>query len=365
MTFSGFDHECMARAFSLARKGLYTTDPNPRVGCVIASGGRIAGAGWHAAAGSPHAEVEALAQAGESARGATVYVTLEPCNHQGRTPPCTQALLEAGVSRVVIAGEDPNPGVEGNGRARLVEAGVLVESGLMAEQAESLNPGFLMRMRKGRPWVRVKTAISLDGRTALHNGDSKWISSEASRQDVQRWRARSSAILTGSGTVLADDPSMNARVDGPVEQPARVIVDSQWRTPPGGRVFDTPAPVVIAGNAAVDIPAELAARAAHCLPLPVRDGGIDLHALMSELAAMQFNELQVEAGARLCGALLSAQLVDEILVYQAPVLLGDECPGPFALGPLESMADRTHLRVLETCHLGGDLRIRLQPEPEF
>jgi diaminohydroxyphosphoribosylaminopyrimidine deaminase/5-amino-6-(5-phosphoribosylamino)uracil reductase len=365
VTFSGFDHECMARAFSLARKGLYTTDPNPRVGCVIASEERIVGSGWHAAAGSPHAEVEALAQAGEAARGSTAYVTLEPCNHQGRTPPCTQALLEAGVSRVVIAGKDPNPGVVGNGRARLAEAGVVVESGLMAEEAESLNPGFLMRMRKGRPWIRVKTAISLDGRTALRNGDSQWISSEASRQDVQRWRARSSAILTGSGTVLADDPSMNARVDGPVEQPTRVIVDSQWRTPPDGRMFDTPGPVIIAGNADVEIPGELAASAARCLPMPVQEGGINLHALMSELAGLQVNELQVEAGGRLCGALLNAQLIDEILVYQAPVLLGSGCSGPFAFGPLESMADRTHLKVLETCHLGEDLRIRLQPESEF
>jgi len=352
----------MARAFRLARKGLWTTDPNPRVGCVIAGDGQVFGAGWHAAAGSPHAEVEALRQAGASARGSTAYVTLEPCSHHGRTPPCTDALLEAGIKRVIVAGKDPNPDVNGNGLAKLSAAGVVVDCGLMSQAAETLNPGYLMRIRSGRPWVRIKTAISLDGRTALRNGDSRWISSEASRRDVQIWRARSSAILTGSGTVLADDPSMNARVDGKVLQPLRVIADSHWRTPPDCRMLELPGPLVITGLADADIPDALVNSHARCIPLPARQGRVDLHALMSTLAGMQVNELQVEAGARLCGALLEARLVDEILVYQAPLLLGDESPGPFALGPLESMADRTHLKVLETCHFGADLRLRLQPE---
>ena len=362
MTFSRFDHECMATALRLARKGMYTTDPNPRVGCVIADSEQIYAAGWHAQAGAAHAEIDALKQAGSAARGKTAYVTLEPCSYHGRTPPCTEALLEAGIIRVVIAAEDPNPLVSGNGVKRLRRAGVMVDFGLMAQQAESLNPGFLMRMREGRPWVRIKTAISLDGRTALANGESKWISSEASRKDVQRWRARSSAILTGIGTVLADDPAMDARVDDAVLQPIRVIADSHWRTPPNSRILNTPETVVIAGNQDADIPVELASCKARCLPLPALSGMVDLTALMGALANLEVNELQVEAGSRLCGALMEARLVDEILVYQAPILMGAGGPGPFAFGPLESMADRTHLKVLETSQLGDDLRIRLQPE---
>jgi diaminohydroxyphosphoribosylaminopyrimidine deaminase/5-amino-6-(5-phosphoribosylamino)uracil reductase len=360
--FSGFDHECMARALKLARNGLYTTDPNPRVGCVIADSGSVYGSGWHKEAGGAHAEIEALRQAGAAARGKTAYVTLEPCSHGGRTPPCTDALLQAGVRRVVFAGEDPNPQVDGNGLERLRSAGVVVERGLMTQQAESLNPGFLTRMRHGRPWVRIKTAISLDGRTALASGESKWISSEASRNDVQHWRACSSAILTGIGTVLADDPAINARVAGSVLQPARVIADSNWRTPADSRILKTPGTVVVAGSEEVAVPAGLASSTASCLPLPVQNGMIDLKALLRALARLEFNELQVEAGSRLCGALLNARLVDEILIYQAPILLGSGGPGPFAFGPLESMAERTHLKVLETSQIGDDLRIRLQPE---
>lgn len=362
MTFSGFDHECMARAFSLARRGLYTTDPNPRVGCVIADHERVYGYGWHERAGAPHAEIRALEMAGESARGKTAYVTLEPCSHHGRTPPCTAALLESGIGRVVVAGEDPNPAVNGNGLSRLAGRGVVVQHGLMSRAAEDLNPGFLMRMRSGRPWIRIKTAVSLDGRTALRNGDSKWISSEASRRDVQRWRARSSAILTGIGTVLADDPSMDARLDAPVEQPVRIVADSNWRTPAGSRILQNPGRVVVAGSEDAPVPESLASSGARCLPLPAPGGVISLPALMKALAEMELNEVQVEAGAGLCGALLGAGLADEIVVYQAPVLLGSGGPGPFAFGPLESMADRTHLKVLETLQIGGDTRIRLKPE---
>jgi diaminohydroxyphosphoribosylaminopyrimidine deaminase/5-amino-6-(5-phosphoribosylamino)uracil reductase len=356
----------MAEALRLARKGLYTTDPNPRVGCVVADGTAIRGRGWHERAGGPHAEVAALqdAQAAglASLRGLTAYVTLEPCSHHGRTPPCTDALAAAGIARVVFACGDPNPRVSGGGSERLRAAGIAVEGGLMADEAEALNCGFLLRMRAGRPWVRLKSAISLDGRTALRNGDSRWISSEHSRRDVQRWRARSSAVLTGVGTVLADDPSLNARVDEPVVQPLRVVADSRWRTPPVARVLERPEQALLAGAAGRAIPEALQARHVQCLPLPAPGGRIDLEALLRALAEREVNEVQVEAGARLCGALLRAGLVDEWLVYQAPVLLGDGGPGPAALGPLESMAERTHFTLLETVHFGDDLRIRLQPK---
>jgi len=362
VTFSRFDHVCMARAFRLARKGMYTTDPNPRVGCVIADSENMISSGYHRAAGGPHAEITALEQAGSAARGSTAYVTLEPCSHQGRTAPCTEALLAAGISRVVIAGSDPNPEVNGKGLSRLADAGVKVEHGLMLQEAESLNPGFLMRMRAGRPWVRIKTAISMDGKTALQSGESKWISSDASRLDVQRWRARSSAILTGIGTVLADNPSMNARIDEDVLQPIRVIADSRWRTPPDSRILRGEADVVVAGSRDVPVPSELETTGAKCLSLPAKDGCIELPALLTALSDREINEVQVEAGSGLAGALLKAQLVDEILIYQAPVLLGSGGAGPFEFGPLESMAERTHLKVLETSHMGSDLRIRLQPE---
>ena len=362
MNFSRFDHECMATALRVARKGLFTTDPNPRVGCVIADGDRIAGVGWHREAGGAHAEIAALRDAGESARGKTAYVTLEPCNHQGRTPPCTKALIEAGIARVVIASGDPNPHVNGGGRQQLLAAGLAVETGLMAQQAEALNPGYLSRIRTGRPWVRVKSAISLDGRSALRSGESQWISSEASRQDVQRWRARSSVILTGIGTVLADDPSMDARVDEAVKQPLKVVVDSQWRIPANSKILAAPGNALIVGDGSIPVPAALASSNVKCLALPAKGGRVNLVHLLDSLGQMEVNEVQVEAGAALCGALLEENLVDEILIYQAPVLMGDGGPGPFALGPLESMAERTHLTVLETAHLGNDLRIRLQTQ---
>jgi diaminohydroxyphosphoribosylaminopyrimidine deaminase/5-amino-6-(5-phosphoribosylamino)uracil reductase len=362
MTFSRFDHECMATALRLARKGMFTTDPNPRVGCVIADGANVAGLGWHQEAGGPHAEIAALRDAGESARGKTAYITLEPCSHHGRTAPCTDALLAAGIERVVFASGDPNPDVNGTGMLRLQSGGVQVESGLMSDEAEALNAGFMMRMRKGRPWVRIKSAISIDGKTALHNGQSKWISSAASRLDVQRWRARSSAILTGIGTVLADDPRMDARVGQAVKQPVRVIADSSWRTPPDSRILAGPGAPLIAGDSSLPIPGALEASGAQCLRLPSKNGMVDLPALLAALAGLEINEVQVEAGARLCGALLRECLVDEILIYQAPLLLGEGGPGPFAFGPLESMTQRTHLKLLETSQLGDDLRIRLKPE---
>jgi diaminohydroxyphosphoribosylaminopyrimidine deaminase/5-amino-6-(5-phosphoribosylamino)uracil reductase len=362
VSFSRFDHQCMATALKLAAKGLYSTHPNPRVGCVIADRETILGRGWHEFAGKAHAEISALRDAGDTAKGNTAYITLEPCSHHGRTPPCTEALLSAGIARVVVASTDPNPAVNGQGLEGLRDAGVTVEAGLMATEAEALNPGFFMRMRQGRPWVRVKSAISLDGRTALDNGESKWISSEFSRRDVQKWRARSAAVMTGIGTVLADNPAMNARLDGLGRQPLRVIADSRWRTPVDSRILADPATAVIAGTRDAVIPQQLQATGAKCLPLPAIAGRTDLGALLRRLAEMEVNEIQVEAGARLCGALLKDRLVDELLIYQAPALLGESGRGPFDFGPLESMAERTHLKLLETRSLGNDLRLRLEPQ---
>jgi len=351
----------MALALRLAAKGLYTTDPNPRVGCVIADSETVVGRGWHEYAGGPHAEIAALRDVDRPVRGLTAYVTLEPCSHQGRTPPCVDALLEAGLARVVIAGADPNPDVNGGGLERLRAGGVRVEVGLMADECEALNCGFFSRMRSGRPWVRVKSAISLDGRTALPSGESKWISNAESREDVQSWRARSSAILTGIGTVLADNPRMNARVDEPALQPLRVVADSRWRTPPDSRILEPPEQTLLAGDRGREVPAPLLELGVPTLSLPLAGGSVDLSDLLTALARSEINEVQVEAGARLCGALLNGGLVDELLVYQAPVLLGDGGPGPFRLGPLESMAQSTHFKLLELVRFGDDLRIRLQP----
>lgn len=357
----------MATALKLAARGMCSTHPNPRVGCVIANGEKILGQGWHELAGGPHAEITALRDAGRAANGETAYVTMEPCNHHGRTPPCTGALLRAGIARVIIASKDPNPQVNGQGLKLLRDAGLMVETGLMADEAEALNHGFFMRMQKGRPWVRVKTALSLDGRTALRNGQSKWISSEVSRRDVQKWRARSSAVLTGVGTVLADNPCMNVRLEGYTKRllgrrPLRVIADSRWRTPVHSRILADPATAIIAGTRDASVPPELKATGARCLPLPAKSGRTDLGLLLSRLARMEINEVQVEAGARLCGALLKEQLVDEVLIYQAPQLLGVDGPGPFTFGPLESMDERTHLMLLETRRFGKDWRFRLEPD---
>lgn len=350
----------MALALRLARRGLYTTDPNPRVGCVIADGDRVVGSGWHESAGGAHAEIAALNDAAEPVRGLTAYVTLEPCAFHGRTPPCVDALIEAGIGRVVVPLEDPHERVSGRGLQRLREAGVEVDSGLLAEQAEDLNPGFLKRMRTGRPWLRVKSAVSLDGRTGLAGGESQWITGEAARRDVQRWRARSSAILTGSGTVLADDPRLNARVAGAVRQPLRVVADSRWRTPVNSRLLAEGSDVLLVGVG--EPPAALADGVAECLTVPAEEGGIDLGALLDELGRRGVNEVQVEAGSRLCGALLTQGLVDEVLLYVAPLMLGDGGPGPFAFGPLETMAQRAHFKLLESIRVGEDTRLRLRPQ---
>lgn len=361
MSFSGFDHQCMAEALRLAALGMNSTQPNPRVGCVIAAEGKILGRGYHQRAGGPHAEIHALQDAGTAAHGATAYVTLEPCSHHGRTPPCATALVQAGIKRVVMAMEDPHEFVNGAGRRMLQDAGMVVETGLMKEAAESLNPGFLQRVRLGRPWVRIKLASSIDGRTALANGASQWISSAASRQDVQLWRARSSAILTGIGTVLADDPRMTVRPEGVVQQPLRVIADSRWRTPVSSRILQQPGKVIIAGSQRYEAPLDLRSSGAQLLGLPEVDGKLDLRALLAALAREQINELQVEAGETLCGSLLKLGLVDEVLLYQAPVILGEGGSGLFAGLEMSSMQNRIHLQLIESGFVGDDQRLRYRP----
>jgi len=362
--FSATDHALMARALRLAERGLFTTQPNPRVGCVIAHDGEVVGEGWHERAGKPHAEVFALRAAGGRARGATAYVTLEPCAHHGRTPPCAEALVEAGIARVVAASEDSNPHTNGSGLQRLREAGVEVQSGLMRDAARELNRGFFSRMERGRPWVRVKLAMSLDGRTALGSGASKWITGEAARADVQRWRARSSAILTGAGTARADDPRLTVRLpEGEAFQPPlRIVLDAKLDSlPAGANLLDGGAATLVlhAPDAASRdqryARAELAA-----VPVDAQ-GRFDLVALMRLLAQREVNELQVEAGPSLCGALFDAGLADELLLYVAPVLLGDLARPLLHLPALHDMAARKALRVVDQRMLGTDVRLLLRP----
>lgn len=360
--FSATDHAYMAEALRLAERGLYTTDPNPCVGCVIVKDGEVVGRGFHRKAGEPHSEVLALHEAGAQARGATVYVTLEPCVHFGRTGPCADALIEAGVARVIVAMQDPNPLVAGKGFAKLQAAGIETASGLLEEQARALNPGFISRMTRSRPWVRSKIAVSLDGRTALANGESKWISGEAAREDVQHWRGRSSMILTGIGTLLADDPALTMRLPGEWRQPRRVVADSSLRTPPTARILKQPGETHIATLVAdAEHQTPLAKAGAKFLALPAKDGHVDLVALMRGLAEMECNEVLVEAGARLNGALLQAGLVDELLIYMAPHLLGDSARGMFHLPPFENMQQRVELNLTDVRMVGSDLRILARP----
>jgi diaminohydroxyphosphoribosylaminopyrimidine deaminase/5-amino-6-(5-phosphoribosylamino)uracil reductase len=372
-TLPDADHAYMARAVQLAELGRFTTDPNPRVGCVIVRDGRIVGEGWHRRAGEPHAERHALTEAGERALGATAYVTLEPCCHQGRTPPCTDGLLEAGVARVVCAMVDPNPLVAGRGLRLLAEAGVTVETGLLETEARALNPGFIKRMEQGRPYVRCKLAASLDGRTAMASGESRWITSGAARRDVQRLRAASSAILTGIGTLLADDPSLNVRLGaddlpgmGPgetIRQPLRVVLDSRWRTPPGARILTLPGTTLIVG--AVDDPgrmAELRGAGAEVFLCPGDSAQVDLGTLLEALGRREINELLLETGPTLAGAAVSAGLVDEILIYLAPHLMGDAGRGLFRLPGLDRMRDRIPLGITDVRAVGRDIRITARPE---
>ena len=427
---SATDRRCMTRALELARLGLYSTDPNPRVGCVIARGEHVVGEGWHRYAGEPHAEIHALAAAGGDARGATAYVTLEPCRHTGRTGPCTRSLIEAGVAKVVAAMPDPNPEVAGRGFAELAAAGVEVETGLLGAEARALNRGFVSRHERGRPWVRCKLAATLDGRTATASGESRWITGEAARADVHRLRARAGAVLTGVGTVLADDPKLDARVEdaGCLAPPMRVIADSRLRTPPAARALSAPGRLLIAtigggatgggeatggigtpsddgaegsigdgivrepghtlaamadgdaeelsGSGAARGPGDtlaattgVAARmralveaGAEIVPLPDVGGRVSLPALMAALAGRGVNEVHTECGPTLAGALLESVLVDEIVVYLAPALLGDAARGMFALPGVASMRDRLRLEITGVARLGADLRIDAIPK---
>ena len=366
--FSEFDRSAMQRALELAARGLETTDPNPRVGCVIARGERIVGEGWHERAGEAHAEVVALRAAGNAATGSTVYVTLEPCSHQGRTAPCSLALTAARVARVVYAIGDPNPQVNGRGAQALRAAGINVEAGLLEAEAFELNAGFMKRMSAGRPFVRVKLAMSLDGRTALADGSSRWISGEAARADVQRWRARSSAVLTGAGTVLADDPRLDVRVPEPSgaarRQPLRVVLDARLRTPAQARLFTVGGEVLIlTALASLDEAraAALSERGARVETLPANDGRLELPAVLERLGELEMNEVFVEAGPTLAGALLQQQLADELLLYVAPKLLGTSARGLAEISAPRELKDAIAFRIFDTLSVGEDLRLRLRP----
>ena len=362
MMFTKADHEYMSLALRLAEQGLYTTTPNPRVGCVLVNNGQIIGQGAHLKAGEPHAEIMALRDAEAKfptlIEGADAYVTLEPCSHFGRTPPCADALVKAGVKRVVAAMQDPNPQVAGNGLARLAAADIKTEHGLMEAQAQQLNTGFISRMTKNKPFVRVKIAASLDGRTALANGESKWITNEYARADVHHWRARSCAILTGIGTVLADNPHMNVRNVNTSRQPLRVVVDSALKTPINANILKDGETLIAYANAPATKIASLEQAGARLIHLPNTDGKVCLASLMKVLAARGINELMVEAGQKLNGALIAADCVDELLLYYAPVLLGSDAQGMLTIPTLASMQDRIQLNIFDVRQFGSDIRIR-------
>lgn len=366
--FSADDHRFMARALQLAQRSLNITTPNPRVGCVLVREGRIIGEGSTQPAGFWHAEISALIDARgrpgvDDARGACAYVTLEPCSHHGRTPPCAEALINSGVVRVVAALLDPNPLVAGQGLARLRAAGIETRCGLMADESAQLNAGFVKRMTLGLPWVRVKLAASLDGKTALNNGVSQWITGADARLDGHRWRARACAILTGSGTVLADDPQLSVRLpdEARPRQPLKVVLDSRLRLPLDARVLHGGALVVTAEAVAQEKRRAVQQRGAEVIALGDGRGQVDLTLLMQELARRGINEVHVEAGARLNAALLRAGLVDEFLIYQAPTLLGHAAAGMLALPELTDLDQRYDLQLIDVRRLGNDLRLIARP----
>lgn len=361
--FTASDYEFMSRALRLARRGQYTAHPNPRVGCVLVRNGKVVGEGWHRRTGAAHAEIVALNAAGDAARGATAYVTLEPCSHHGKTPPCSDALIAAGVGHVVAALVDPNDKVAGSGHGALEEAGIPVRSGLLQNEAAILNEGFLSRMQRGRPFVRLKMASSLDGSTAMANGESQWITGEAARDDVQRLRAASGAVMVGAGTVLADDPSLTVRaddIDNDDLQPMRVVLDSRLQMPITARMLSLP------GRTAAfcsDDSARSALESAGA-SVYVVDGessGLDLAAVMSKLAELEINDVLVEAGPTLAGRMLQSKLIDELVIYQAPHIMGSETRGMFTTPELQSIDHRLQLNIVDIRKIGVDLKITARP----
>ncbi|WP_415893207.1 bifunctional diaminohydroxyphosphoribosylaminopyrimidine deaminase/5-amino-6-(5-phosphoribosylamino)uracil reductase RibD [Neptuniibacter sp. PT8_73] len=370
-TWSVSDREYMARAIQLAKEGLYTTQPNPRVGCVLVKQGSIVGEGFHYRAGEGHAEVNALRAAGEEAKGATAYVTLEPCSHYGRTPPCSEALIKAGVTRVVAAMVDPNPQVAGRGMTMLREAGIEATSGLLEESARALNPGFIKRMETGLPFVRVKSAISLDGRTAMASGESKWITGPAARGDVQKLRAQSSVILTGIGSILQDDSALTVReaqldlpnvADVVQKQPLRVVLDSRLQMPLTASILKQPGRTLIVTCSDDTIAHKLKDAGAEVLVMPAENGRVALLPLLRWLASEeQCNDLLVETGSVLAGAFVEQKLADELHVYMAMKLLGSQAKPLFEL-PLTKMSEQVELQMLDSRMLGDDLKLILQPQ---
>ena len=363
----GNDYHYMAMALRLARKGLNSTHPNPRVGCVLVKDGDIVGSGWHEKAGLAHAEINALNQAGDKAQGATAYVTLEPCCHQGRTGPCSQALIKAQVARVVVAMLDPNPLVAGKGMQQLADAGINTQHGILQQQAEALNPGFIKRMQQGRPWVCCKLAVSLAGHTAMADGESQWTTGKQPRLDVHHWRARSSAILTGVGTVLSDDPSLNVRWPDFADefQPLRVILDSRLQTPKSAKCLTLPGRTLIfTQNTDEQKIKQLQQAGAEIVPMQsdTEDTGIDLHRVMQYLADAQINEVWVEAGATLNGALLQAELMDQCFIYMAPHFMGSHTRPMLETTGLNAMKDRIDLEITQVRAVGNDWRFTVIPK---
>ena len=357
MSFSAVDHSMMARALRLAERAMWTTTPNPRVGCVLVRDSWIVGEGWHEKAGEPHAEVHALNAAGRRARGATAYVTLEPCSHHGRTPPCAEALIAAGISRVVVAMTDPNPLVAGKGLALLAAAGIETACGLLETEARELNIGFVARMTRGRPWLRLKAAASLDGKTALNNGLSQWITGPDARRDGQRWRARACAILTGIGTVRDDDPLLNVRDLETTRQPLRVVVDSKLDTPLTARILQGGPSLIVGAVENAEKIELLRSTGAEVLIFPNAAGKVELKDLLDELGRRGINEVHAEAGFKLNGSLLREGLVDELLLYLAPCLIGHDASGLFNLPELISLDQKRQLKIRDLRQVGENIRI--------
>ena len=355
--FTPEDHAFMARALALTERGRDTATPNPNVGCVIVKGGRIIGEGWHERAGEAHAEVRALASCSEPAEGATVYVTLEPCSHAGRTGPCTERLIAARVGRVVAAVQDPYREVDGRGLGQLREAGIRVDVGLMQEQAEEAHRGFLHRMRHGRPWMRIKAAMSLDGRIALANGQSRWITGEEARHDVHRLRARSCAMLTGIGTIRSDDPELTVRHVPCSRQPRRIVIDNYLDMPPNAKILSGDPPLILTANDDAARRAVLEAKGAEVVAVPRQGTKADLAAVARILGERGFNEVTVETGGKLMGSLLQAGIVDELVLYVAPMILGDAAQALFTFAPLDSLDKALRPRIVDVRNLGADLRI--------